>query len=104
MKHKHYIGETVICIDDSNQDCDTVILEGECVVKGRQYVIRGVSRDGGLLLSGVIGGYHFNGIECGFLLKRFKSVDVSKKSKRWSKDLVQQIEKEINDEAWILKE
>lgn len=103
MKHTHYIGQAVKCIDDTNQTPVSVTIPGEDITVGLEYIVRGISKDGGLLLAGVIGGYHWNGWECGFNSARFVAVEAMRESVTWSESLLEQLEQEINDEIWISK-
>lgn len=93
-----YLGQLIRCIDDSDQFNPTVTILGDNVVAGREYIIRGISRDKGFLLMGVIGGYHWNGWETGFLQSRFVPAETIQESRDWSEDLLEKLEKEIKQE------
>lgn len=96
MKPKYYIGQSIVCIDDTNQNNNrSAAIIGDEIVANNEYIIRGFASDGGILLAGVIGWYHYNGAEVGFAMRRFEPSRSFKESELWSKNLMEKLCAEI---------
>jgi hypothetical protein len=85
---KFYIGQKIVCINDSNQNNETIIKILNKVKEKEVYTVRGFSLIGGILLKEFIHGFHYTNHEAGFHEDRFNVVQESKfPSLTWSKVL-----------------
>lgn len=74
-----YVGQKVVCVDDTNQCNDTVESCQGYVVEGQKLTVKDFSRAGGVRFYEVFGGYHYgDGEEAGYEPKRFRPLEEQK--------------------------